>query len=523
MKKFVSLFLAAVLVTISAVSLFASPAADISGRAGTGTAEIVLLHTNDHHGTVLPRGDRGGLAERATFVREVRNANSNVLLLDAGDMNTGTALSNMFGGTADFLAYNMMGYDAMVFGNHEFNEGLSRMERQMALAEFPIFSSNVRRADGSFLGGQQYIVREFDGVRVGIFTITTLRALVISNPDRSLTFINEIDAARDAVNNLRNRENVDIVIGLVHMGTSRESDAGHITSQDLAQAVSGIDIIVDGHSHTFMEAPLRVGNTYIVSAHERGGVVGRGVLNVQNRRLVSFNWAPVDIVGFAPDNRVNAMLDPFIELADLSLREVVGEAAQTFVFGNRETRFHETALGNMITDANVWFFREVFGQQVDFAFHNGGNMRAELPRGPLTRENILTVLPFENNLFIASMRGSDIIELFNFMATIPQGAGGFPQFSREVRLTLDVPNQSISNLTIGGSPVDPNRIYRFVTNDFLLTGGDGYTVLAERSIEPYNTSLLLSYVVIEYIRSQGGTITPITDGRLNVVGGVTPF
>ena len=521
MKRFSTFLFITVFFLAGTFSLFGSPARDLSSQAEI--RELVLLHTNDHHGTVLPRGENGGgLAERATFIRETREQYPNVLLFDAGDMNTGTALSNMFQANPDILAYNMMGYDAMVFGNHEFNEGIARMERQMGLANFPIFSSNVTRADGSYLGGQQYLVFDYNGLRVGVFSITTLRALIVSNPDRSLTFINEIDAARDAVNMLRTREMVDVVIALVHMGTIREAD-NHITSQDLAAAVAGIDVIIDGHSHDNMQAPVRVGNTYIVSAHERGTTVGRAVLSIENRRITNFQWTPVRITGFEPDLQVNAMLSPFIELADLSLREVVGEASSTFIFGNRETRFQETALGNMINDANVWFFREVFGQQIDFAFHNGGNMRAELPGGSITRENILTVLPFENNLFIASMRGSDLIELFNFMATVPQGAGGFPQFSREVRLTLDVPNRTYSNITIGGSPIDPNRIYRFVTNDFLLTGGDGYTVLEERSIEPYNTSLLLSYVVIEYIRSQGGVITPAIDGRLNVIGGVTPF
>jgi 5'-nucleotidase/UDP-sugar diphosphatase len=149
-------------------------------------------------------------------------------------------------------------------------------------------------------------------------------------------------------------------------------------------------------------------------------------------------------------------------------------------------------------------------------------MRAELPRGPLTRENILTVLPFENMLYIVSLRGSDIIELFNFIATIPQGNGGFPQFSREVRYTLDVPNRSVSNLTIGGAPVNPSRMYRFVTNDFILGGGDGYAVLT-RAENRLDTSLLLSYVVIEYIDSQRGVITPSTDGRMVVIGGVAPF
>jgi 5'-nucleotidase/UDP-sugar diphosphatase len=120
-----------------------------------------------------------------------------------------------------------------------------------------------------------------------------------------------------------------------------------------------------------------------------------------------------------------------------------------------------------------------------------------------------------------SLKGSEINELFNFIATVPQGNGGFPQFSKEVRYTLDVPNKRISNLTIGGASVDPNKTYRFCTNDYLLGGGDGYTVLT-RSQDPFNTSLLLSYVVIEYNNSQNGIITPYTDGRMNVIGGVTP-
>ena len=339
MKKFGKFLLLAAFILSGAVSLFAAGTMGlVSQEAGSGVHELVLLHTNDHHGTVLPRSGVGGLAERAAFVRSVKEQHQNVLLLDAGDMNTGTALSNMFQAAPDLLAYNMMGYDAMTFGNHEYNEGLARMENQMALADFPMFSSNVRRPDGSYLGGQQYVVKEYDGFKVGIFAITTLRALVISNPDRSLTFINEIAAAQEAVNLLRYVEGVDVIIGLVHMGTTKESPE-HITSQELAMAVNGIDIIVDGHSHTFMEVPLTVGNTFIVSAHERGGIVGQGTLRIYDGRLRNFYWAPVEIAGIAPDAQVNAMLSPFIELANISLTEVVGTAAETFRFGNRETRF----------------------------------------------------------------------------------------------------------------------------------------------------------------------------------------
>ena len=494
-------------------------------REAGKTYELVLLHTNDHHGLVLPNEGRGGLAERATFVKSVRAANPQVLLVDAGDINTGTALSNMFAAEVDIKAYNEIGYDAATFGNHEFDGNQGKLEKQMADAKFPFVSSNIKTADGKFLGGHQYMVKDYEGIRVGIIGITTLRTKSIASPDKSLTFIPEIEAAKAAVDILRNREKADIIIALTHIGDKKEA-ADHVTSPELAAAVPGIDIIVDGHSHTKFETPQKAGDAWIVSANEWGKFVGQGKLSVVDGKLVKFDWKPVEINDkdnkpFAPDATVAAMIAPYKEKADLSLKEVVGEASDTFIFGNRLTRYQETAIGNMICDANAWYFRTVYNQDIDFVIHNGGNIRAELPKGKLTREQILTVLPFENYLYIASLKGTEILELFSYIASIPQGNGGFPQFSKEVRYTLDVPNKSVSGLTIRGAPVDPGKTYRFCTNDYLLAGGDGYTVLT-KSQDPFNTSLLLSYVVIEYINSQSGIITPSTDGRINVIGGVTP-
>ena len=484
------------------------------GRNG----ELILLHTNDLHGNLLPNGGRGGIAEVAAFVNSVRAVNPNVILLDAGDFNTGSALSNMYSAEPDIIAMNLMGYDAAVFGNHEFDGNMEKLNTQIALADFPFVSSNIRTQAGGYLGGNRYIVKNYGDFTVGVFGLTTMRTLSIASPDRSLVFINEIEAAREVVDILRNVERVDIVIGLVHMGSIQET-SDHITSVELARSVPGIDIIVDGHSHTYMEEPLRAGDTWIVSANEWGKYVGYGKLTITDGRLSDFTWASVPI---GPDPAVTAMLTPYVDGASAILREVIGHASETFIFGDRLTRYVETALGNMITDANVWFFREA-GQQIDFAFHNGGNMRTELPAGPITREQILTVLPFENYLYIVSMSGADIIQLFDFIATIPQGNGGFPQFSGDVRYTVDktVGNGVIRELTIGGQPVDPNRIYRFCTNDYILAGGDGYVVMSNAT-DPFNTSLLLSYVVIEYVAALGGTITPSLDGRLNIIGGITP-
>ncbi len=499
------------------IFVFAEPVRDSSLRSEA--RELILLHTNDHHGAVLSNNGTGGLAELAAYVKAVKAVNPRVLLLDAGDINTGSAVSNMFAAEPDILAYNIMGYDGATFGNHEFDGTLEKLEKQLSLAEYPYISSNIKTSDGNFLGGNQYIVKNYDGISVGIFGITTLRTTVIAIPDESLVFINEIDAAREVVDILRNRERVDVVIGLVHAGDVKETPE-HITSPELAQAVPGIDIMIDGHSHTFMETPVKAGSTWIVTANELGKFIGHGRLLVAGGRLVDFEWKPVAI---GPDSEVTAMLKPYIEQANASLKEVVGEAADTFILGNRLPRYEETAIGNLITDANTWYFRTVSNQQLDFAFHNGGNIRAELPKGQITREQVLTVLPFENYLYIASMKGSQIIELFDFIAAIPQGNGGFPQFSSDVRYTIDKTSGSgvIRDLTIGGAPVDPERDYRFCTNDYILGGGDGYAVMKEAG-DTFNTSLLLSYVVIEYIGAQGGVITPALDGRLTVIGGVTP-
>jgi 5'-nucleotidase/UDP-sugar diphosphatase len=177
----------------------------------------------------------------------------------------------------------------------------------------------------------------------------------------------------------------------------------------------------------------------------------------------------------------------------------------------------------MICDANLWYINDVFGQKIDFAFQNGGNIRTGLSKGLLTREDIMTVLPFDNYLYVVSMKGSDIVELFNFIGTIPQGNGGFPQMSKEVRYTIDYSSGSgvMKDVTIGGAPIDVNKTYSFCTNDFLLAGGDGYTVLQEKAVSPFNTSLTLQTVVIEYVRSMNGIITPALDGRITIIGGVS--
>ncbi len=522
MKRFISftsLILALALVFSGCQS---APAA----AANTGkTYSLIVLNTNDSHGTVLPNAGQAGLAERATFIAAVRAANANVLLLDAGDINTGTALSNMFKGEIDIKAYNMMKYDAVAFGNHEFDSSLAQLESQMKLAAFPFLSANVKTADGKYLG-KPYIIKQYDGFKVGVFGLTTLRTLKIASPDKSLEFVDEVTAAKEMVATLRDKEKCDIVIALTHLGLTEE-EKGQTTSDKLARMVNGIDLIIDGHSHTYLTEIKYAGTKPIVSANEWGKFVGQGAFEIKDGKVVSFTWKPVqinkkDVITYAADPAVAAMIAPYKAQGDLTLKEVVAETTSLFEFGDRLSRKKEIALGDMVNDGTMWYVKEVLKKDADFAFTNGGNIRAELPAGKITRENVGTVLPFDNWIYLTKMKGSEIIKLFEFIASIPQGAGAWAQVSSEARYTIDytadIAKGSLKDLTIKGKPVDPEAVYTFVTNDYLMGGGDGYVVL-KNNLEAYNTSTTLRDVIIAYAQNKK-TLTPATDGRITVIGGM---
>ncbi len=484
--------------------------------------QLMLLHTNDHHGTLLSDSGHGGLAERSAFIKIIREKYSQVLLLDAGDINTGGAVSKMFHAEPDIIAYNMMGYDAAVFGNHEFDNSYKIIKQQISKADFPFLSANIKLGS-KYLGNTPYIIKNYKGMRVGIFGITTLLTRTISNPPKELKFIDEIEAAKKIVPFLKEKKKADIIIALTHMGNIRESES-HATVQELATIVPGIDIIVDGHSHSFIAEPILVNNTFIITANKWGRFVGKGLLTVVDGKIRSFEWEPVAINTkskqiYKPDPEIILMLQSYIDKANIVMKEVIGEASDNFIYGDKLNRYKETELGDIICDSNIWYIKKILKQNIDFAFHNSGNIRAGLSRGPITQEDIVTMLPYESPLFIVSMKGDNIIKLFDFIAKIKQGSGGWAQVSKEVSYIIDYSSGagSIKNLTIGGKPVNKDKIYKFCTNSFLINGGDGYELLGKVEIE-YNIKHSLQDIFIEYLKQYNKPIVPKTDGRIQIIG-----
>jgi len=505
----------------------------LAGCAKTGTAgvehELVVLHTNDHHGALLDSGTTGGLAERATLINTLRAENKNVLVLSAGDINTGGAVSNMFDAEPDIKAYNLIGYDAVTLGNHEFDHGLAVLEKQISLAKFPWLSANVKK-DGEYLV-KPYIIKEFKddkgSFRVGVFGITTKRTIEMTPAltAQNLTFIDEIEASKEAVRELK-KQKVDVIIALTHAGNIRESDT-QTTSIDIAAAVPDIDLIIDGHSHKLFDTLVVKTDTPVVSAEAFGRYVGKGTITISSGKVSEFDWTPIPVTkrAYKKDPQVEALIAPYAKAAQESLGEVVTTAAAAFHNGKKGSRYRETALGDLLADSQVYYVEHALGEDVDFSLVNGGNVRTGLPKGKITKGDIDTVVPFKNTLVVLTLKGSTVQDLFDFIGQINQGYGGWAQVSKEVSYTItyDNPegkNGKISNVRINGAAIDPDKSYKIVVSDYMANGGDGYEVLT-KSTDTWRTEVMQEDALIEYIKTLPSPVDPakIKDGRITVIGG----
>lgn len=497
-----------------------------------GTSELVILHTNDHHGHPLKfydnsAPDQGGLPGRASLVEMIRNQYPNVLVIDAGDFNTGRPESNFFKAQPDIQGYNFIGYDAVTLGNHEFDNPLEILQQQIQSAKFPILSANVKTKDGAYVG-QPYIIKNFKGFKVAIFGLTTKEAELVASPQniKDLIFEDEITIAKKLVPELKKK--ADIVIALVHLGVYNDEEQG---SKRLAKYVPGIDLIVDGHSHTKLEAPIIINKTPIVQAYQWGLYLGKGIFTIKKKRIVDFKWEllPINVkvsvtkddgtkelkylTQEIPENQeLLGLLTKYSDQVESELTKVIGHAETTFP--NARVRYEETALGDLVADSMLWYTKNL---NVDFAIQNGGGIRTDLPAGTITKKNIYEILPFDNSIAVVTLKGDQVQALFDFIATIPQGKGAFPQVSEGVSFTINYETNRCENILINGAPIDPDKIYKIATNSFMASGGDGYQAFTN-ALDYYDTSVFQRDAFIEYITNLNTALKPEVKGRITIIG-----
>lgn len=471
---------------------------------------LSVLHVNDTHAHVE------AFPQMVTAVKELREINPDSLLLHAGDIFSGTLYFTEFQGQADLPFLNMLDFDAVTFGNHEFDLG-SSPEGHQALVDFikgsnyPFVSANVDFSkDSRFTGlfsdlvssdpanGKIYtgIVKEIDGEQVGIFGLTTEETKEIAFVG-SIGFKNYIDEARKAVAAFEGM-GVNKIIALTHIGFD---DAAAIDNdQELAKYVDGIDLIVGGHTHTKLEEPVEVtrdgSTTIIVQANEYGKFLGSIDVSFDEDGVVyAYANSLYDVKEFEADPAAVALLAPFKAKIDSFSNEKIGvkltqplENPRVDEKGNGPSvRTSETILGNIITDGMLAKAKEYSKDPVIMAVQNGGGIRSVIPAGDVTIGQLITVLPFGNTLALADVTGAELKATFETsVAKYPEENGGFLHISGG-KLVFDstkpagsrvVSLQYYDDKTKRYVDIEDAKTYKIATNAFTARGGDGYDVLA---------------------------------------------
>ncbi len=526
--------------------------APLNAKSAEGDFELTIMHTNDTHANL------DQVAKRAAIINDIRSKNSNNLLLDAGDVFSGTLYFNTFQGQADAEMMNLMGYDAMTFGNHEFDLGAS--DGHQALSEFmlasdmPFVAANVDFSQNSYIKDYQHkeytrefadgevyngIIREVNGEEVGIFGLTTEETKDISSPG-NITFSNYIVAAEEAVAAFK-AEGVDKIIAITHIGLN--DSARYDNDLTLAEKVSGIDIIVGGHTHTKVQPPVIVQNVdpiLIVQANEYGKFLGQLDVTFNDEGVITSHTGILHDVAkstLAPDQTVANALKKYSDEIEAIKNQPTGAVAEVFLDGGRSVtqgdgvgvRSSETNLGNLITDGMLAKAKTVDAQTV-IAVQNGGGIRRSIDAGPITYGEVLTTLPFGNALAIMDLTGTELkTALEHSVSEYPNELGSFLHVAG-MKFQFD-PTRAVGSRVHSVSvkqgsayvALDLAKNYKVATNTFLAAGGDGYTSFAAaykdgRVSEPGFTDFNM---FVDYVTSLD-KVNPVVEGRIVVSDFVEP-
>jgi 5'-nucleotidase / UDP-sugar diphosphatase len=501
----------------------------VGGLGGVGNTEsasaqeaasktITLLHTNDSHSKVEESQYEGmGFAKLATLMEQYEKQNENTLILDAGDTFHGSPFATTSKGESIAQLFNALGYDALAAGNHDFNYGYQRLLELTGLVDFPILSANVRHEADDTRLLDPYIIEEVDGVKVGIFGLTTPETTYKTNPKNveGLTFTDPVEEAQAMVAELQSQD-VDVIVALTHLGTDASSTE---TSIKVAEGAPGIDVIVDGHSHT-TNLEKHGDNTLIVSAGEYTENLGVVQLKIDSSNnligtdadlITKEEAAEMEIT---EDTDIRALIDSINEKNDEILSEVIGSTNVKLDGEREQVRGGETNLGNIITDSMV------SATGAEAAITNGGGIRASIQAGEITKGDVVNVLPFGNFVVTKKFSGAVIKEaLEHGTSDYPNVKGAFPHVSGmtyEIDLHAEAGDR-VKNIKIKGEPVDLEKEYLIATNDFMAVGGDDYTMFTDGEL--VNEFSALDEILINYI-NENSPVEPKVENRISLY---TPF
>ncbi|UGA54103.1 bifunctional UDP-sugar hydrolase/5'-nucleotidase UshA [Vibrio sp. VB16] len=541
-----------ILKTVLGAAILATLAGCATGPAWEEdqTYKLTVLHTNDHHGRFWSnKYGEYGMAARKTLIDELRAEvaaeGGSVLLLSGGDINTGVPESDLQDAEPDFKGMNKLGYDAMALGNHEFDNALSVLDQQIAWGGFPMLSANIYDKTTGERKYQAYEMFEKQGIKIAVIGLTTEDTMKIGNPEfiAGLEFRDPKEEAKKLIAEINESEKPDLIFAVTHMGHYENGNRGVNAPGDVALAryldEGSLDMIVGGHSQepVCMEGPNVMNGsfkpgaecqpdnqngTWIVQAHEWGKYVGRADYEFRNGELemVSYDLIPVNLKKkikvdgkktrvfiqdeIAQDAEMVAFLKPYQEQGQEQLNIKVAESNANLVGERNIVRFQQTNLGRLIATAHME------RAKADFGVMNSGGVRASIEAGDITYKDVLTVQPFANVITYNDMKGSEVLDYLNVVATKPVDSGAYAQFAG---ISMTVENGKVSDVKIGGMPLDMNKTYRFTVPSFNAAGGDGYPKLTGHAGH-VNTGFVDAEVLKAYLESN----TPIDVSKFEPKG-----
>lgn len=544
-RKIISLLTAAVMVLGLAVPVMAEEAPSMEGK-------LVVIHTNDMHGYYETTDTSIGIAGVAGLKDYYEAQGADVLLLDAGDFSQGSTLVSYYKGknAAEYIA--AAGYDAVSMGNHEFDYSFEVLLDNMKVltdAGVKVIDANVTEKATGKAYFNDNAVFEFDGIKVGVFGLDTAETLTKASPSnvKLVNFLDKEDMFKEAqaqVNALK-AAGCDYIIALTHLGVDEESTGRR--SCDLAEAVKGIDLIVDGHSHTVLDGGIKAGDSTIVSTGSYLANVGTVVIDeaakTAEAKLISAADYAAGIAKY--DEAVKAMVDEDAAEVKAAYSQVFAKTEVALEGTKAIVRSQETNLGDFTADAYLYTGQKYadeheLGITVDCSISNGGGIRTSVQPGDISMDTLVTIFPFGNNVCLVTITGEQLLEILEASTfCTPETLGGFPQVAGiEYKLDISVPYENgkqypdstyyapanpgsrVTIKTVNGKPFDPNAEYTVAVNAFQAEGGDTYYQLTQNSYF-CDTEILDCDSLIEYVKSLGGVIGQeyaAPQGRIEIVG-----
>lgn len=476
------------------------------------TYKITILHTNDHHGHFW-RSDYGeyGLSAQKTLVdgirKEVAAEGGSVLLLSGGDINTGVPESDLQDAEPDFRGMNLIGYDAMAVGNHEFDNPMSVLRQQEKWAKFPFLSANIYQKSTGERLFKPWMIFDKQGLKIAVIGLTTDDTAKIGNPEyfTDIEFRKPADEAKLVIEELQQTQKPDVILATTHMGHYDNGEHGSNAPGDVEMARSlptgSLAMIVGGHSQDPVCmasenkkqvdyvpgtpcAPDQQNGIWIVQAHEWGKYVGRADFEFRNgeMKLVRYQLIPVNLkkkvtydngkserVLYTPEIQENqqmlSLLTPFQNKGKAQLGVKIGNTNGHLEGDRSKVRFVQTNLARLILTG------QMARTSADLAVMSGGGVRDSIEQGDITYKDVLKVQPFGNTLVYADMSGKELVDYLTAVAKMKPDSGAYPQFAN---VSFVAKNGVLNDLKIKGEAIDPAKTYRLATLSFNATGGDGY-------------------------------------------------